>query len=60
MIAAYVIIRVVVVQPLRSLRQASDEMNRDQADPGAEGRSSDDGAKSANDFTRLLHQLTDG
>jgi hypothetical protein len=60
MIAAYVIIRVVVVKPLQRLRLLSDGMNIGQADPRPDGRVSDDVAKSADDFQRLLHQLTDG
>jgi hypothetical protein len=59
MLASYVIIRLVVVKPLRRLREVSDQMIHGQPEQGVEGRVSEQ-SESPEDFQRLLRELTDG
>jgi two-component system sensor histidine kinase BarA len=59
MMASFVIIRLVVVKPLRRLRVVSDQMIRGQPERGVEGCVAER-SESPEDFKRLLQKLTDG
>ncbi|MFO0817806.1 MAG: ATP-binding protein [Pirellulales bacterium] len=59
MVALYIIVRYVVVKPLRHLRDVSDDISRGKMETRAEIRTGDEFQELADSFNRMLRHLTD-
>ncbi|MEY4181140.1 MAG: Histidine protein kinase DivJ [Planctomycetota bacterium] len=59
MVALYIIVRYVVVKPLKHLRDVSDDISRGRMETRAEIRTGDEFQELADSFNRMLRHLTD-
>ena len=59
MVALYMIVRYVIVKPLKHLRDVSDEISRGKMESRAEIRTADEFQELADSFNRMLRHLTD-